>query len=224
MILFPFYYMATFIQEMFIYGIGYEPGQTRESVAREESMPPNKMLYLTPEERNVIEGITAKISKIGYRTKLRAIYLGKKGRLNKPKGAAAFIGALQQFSALDLNSFVPVMKTFTKANYFFVKRRVIAKQNKIMRNFRNRGQSSGWGKGFVLNIEELASMFHFPVPEAMRESVKTVAAKKEAAPVDIPDTIYEEEEVARREKEIQEETGEKGQGSVKIEPPADLPI
>lgn len=219
--LYPFYYLGTLVQELFIYGIGYEPGMAQEGAqARELNQPPNKMLYLTPEERNVVDGITMKISKIGYRTKLRAIYLGRKGKLNKPKGVAAFIGALQQFSTLDLNQFVPIMKTFTKANYFFAKRRVAMKQNNIFKYFRDRSQTYGWGKGFVFNIEELASIFHFPVPEALRESVKTVGAKKEAAPVDLPDTVYEEEEIVRREAEEVERQEE----SAKAEPPADLPI
>ncbi len=224
-LLYPFYYMGTLIQELFIYGIGYEAARPGEGTTPAElNGPLNKMLYLTPEEKNVIEGITAKMSKIGYQTKLRGIYITPKGKINKPKGAAAFIGVLQQFSTLDLNQFVPIMNTFTKANYFFIKRRVVAKQNRILRNFRNRSQTYGWGKGFVLNIEELASVFHFPVPEALRETVKTVRAKKEAAPVDLPDTAYEEEEVMKREEEIKRTESERKEESVKVEPPADLPI
>lgn len=227
-IFYPFYYLATLLEELFVYGIGYEPGQAAAGMSKEINEPINKMLYLTPEQKNIIEGITRKISKIGYQTKLRAIYLGRKGKLNKPKGVAAFIGALQQFSTLDLNAFVPVMKTFTKANYFFVDRRVVGKQRRILHNFKNRSQSGGWGSGFVFNIEELASVFHFPVPEAIRESVKTVGAKKEAPPVDLPDLPYEEAQVAKRiaeDNQINQEGHEFiNNGSTKIEPPVDLPF
>jgi len=237
----PLNYIATLTQELFVYGIGYdaaEDGTSQKKVEREG--PPNKMLYLTPEERNVVDGITLKISKLGYQTKCRAIFITKKGKMNKPKGAGSFIGALQLFSALDLNAFKPIMKTFTRANYFFVDKRIQLRQNKIMRYFRNRSQTYGWGKGFVFNIEELASIFHFPVPEAMRETVKKVDAKKEAAPVDLPDTIYEEEQVAKRleldaKKEEEVDNTELGSDSVddfnrgsdtsvKVEPPADLPF
>ena len=133
--LWPFYYMATLIEELFVYGIGYEPGQVGSNTRTDLNEPINKMLYLTPEEKNIIEAITRKISKIGYRVKLRAIYLGHKGKLNKPKGVAAFIGALQQFSTLDLNALMPVMKTYSKANYFFVNKRIEAKKRRILMNF-----------------------------------------------------------------------------------------
>ena len=142
---------------------------------------------------------------------------------------AAFIGVLQQFSTLDLNAITPVMKTFTKANYFFVDKRVEGKQRRILSNFRNRSQTGGWGKGFVLNIEELASVFHFPVPEAVRESVKTVGAKKEAPPVDLPDLPYEEGQVIKRMEEANQFNKDNqdffnSNGSTKIEPPVDLPF
>ena len=228
-VLYPFYYLATLIEELFIYGIGYEPGQVGTSSKMEYNEPINKMLYLTPEEKNVIEGITRKISKIGYRVKLRGIYLGHKGKLNKPKGVATFIGALQQFSTLDLNALMPVMKTFTKANYLFVDKRVEAKQRRILMNFKNRSQTGGWGKGFVFNIEELASVFHFPVPEAVRESVKTVGAKKEAPPVDLPDLPYEEEQVIKKMEEMTQFKDDdvdfiNKDTTTKIEPPVDLPF
>ena len=214
----PLHYVANLAQEFIVYGLGYEMGK-EEKIAKENGLP-NKMLYLTPEERNVIDGITLKISKIAYRTKLRIVYLGKKGKLVKPRGAGASIGMLHQFTAVDQNSFMPIMKTMTKANYFFVKKRVVIKQNNILRNFVNRSQMGGWGAGFILNIEELASVYHFPVPEAVREGVKRVESKKEAPPVDLPDTVFEEQNsqdnvedymVAHRE-------------SVKAEPPANLPV
>ena len=223
----PFNYLATLTEELFVYGIGYEPGKVEGLKKDEFQGPPNKMLYLTPEERNAVVGITTKISKLGYQTKMRAIFVTQKGKMNKPKGAAALIGALQQFSALDLNAFKPIMKTFTKANYFFVERRVIAKQNRILRNYKSRSQTYGWGKGFVLNIEELATIFHFPVPEAVRENVKRVEAKKEAAPVNLPDTIYEEDQVMKQ-MALDEQTAETAPArqseSAKAEPPGNLPI
>jgi len=229
---YPFHYMATLINELFIYGIGYEPGSIGEgSQQKESNEPPNKMLYLTPEEKNIIEGITVKMSKIAYQTKLRAIYIAKKEKMNKPKGVGALIGVLQQFSAIDMNSIVPIMKTFTKANYFLVERRVAWKQNNILRNYINRSQSGGWGTGFVLNIEELATVFHFPVPEAMRTTLKQVEAKKETPPIDLPDTIFEKQQMDLDEidnKEAELEAGvmkdQNKNGSAKAEPPVNLPM
>ncbi len=234
-VLYPFYYLGTLLQELLIYGIGYEPGKEEVSVKAADNQPPNKMLYLTPEEKNMIEGITSKITKLGYQTKMRAIYLGSKGKLNKAKGVAAFIGALQQFSTLDLNAFKPIMKTFTKANYLFVDRRLALKKNKILRNFKSRSQSAGGGRGFILNIEELASIYHLPSPEAVRESVKIVEAKKEVPPINLPDTFYEEEEILRnierqdeadRLADDQRSSSEDRStpGATKAPPPSNLPV
>lgn len=236
-LLYPFYYFFTLVQEMMIYGMGYEPGEAGGAGSKAEGAnePPNKMLYLTPEEKNVIEGITAKMSKLAWQTKCRFVYLSPKGKMNKAKGAGAVIGALQQFSTIDQNQFVPVMPTMTKANYFFVKRRIVAKQNKLLANFISRAQSGGWGSGFVLNIEELASVFHFPIPEAIKEAVKQVEAKKEAAPTELPDQIFQAEEEERYQNEMTERAGlggsateDKAMGrrreSSKEEPPSNLPV
>ena len=54
----------------------------------------------------------------------------------------------------------------------------------------------------------------------MQESVKTVETKQEAAPIDLPETIYEEEQVA---KTIENEKSRKDE-SVKAEPPGNLPV
>jgi hypothetical protein len=225
-IFFPFYYIFTTVQELLIYGMGYEGAQAASMTGKEEDKgPPNKMLYLTPEERNMVDGITMKISKLAYQTKLRFIYLAPKGKINKPKGAASFIGALQQFSTVDLNQFKPIMHTMTKANYFFVKKRVILKQNNLIKNFMHRSQTGGWGEGFVLNIEELATVFHLPIPEAEKENVRRVEAQKEAPPGTLPDSIYGEEELEEEEERagFHDKEQKTNGGSVKVEPPMDLP-
>ena len=41
-------------------------------------------------------------------------------------------------------------------------------------------------QGYVLNIEELASLWHFPVMEVQAPSVQKVDAKKAQAPIDLP--------------------------------------
>ncbi len=194
MLLSPFYHFATLLQDLFIYGIGYEPGKVEES-RKQDIQLINKIMYLTPEEKRIIEAITNKISKLGYQVKMRMLYLGLKGKLNKARGVGAFIGALQQFTAMDLNGFKPVAKTKTTADYFFVERRVQAKQNRILHQYMSRSQSAGGGSGFVLNIEELATIFHFPAPEIMRENVKQVEAKKEPPPIELPDVDYAEQKI-----------------------------
>lgn len=193
----PLYAIFTTAQEMINYGLGFEAPELGGAAKQESEGPMNNMLYLTPEEKAIVEGISYKMTKIAYQTKFRFIYLAPKGKMDKPKGVAGLIGAMQQFSTIHLNQFVPFMKSMTKANYFFVKRRVTRKQNKLMSFYRSRSQGQGGGLGFVLNIEELASIFHFPVPEAMSGSVRKVEAKKESAPHELPDTIFQAAEEER---------------------------
>src|SRR3989338_5561300 len=57
---------------------GLMPGEPAHDAHAKDEMP-SKMLYLTPGEREVIEKIEEKAAKIGFETKIRSIYVSKKG-------------------------------------------------------------------------------------------------------------------------------------------------
>jgi len=173
------------ITEVMTYGIGSTPVEAHGAeVANHE--PHSLITFLSPGERAVVEAIEIKMTKMAYHVKPRIIYLAKREVYNKAKGVAGALGALQQYSALNLNGFAPIKKITTAVNYFMIKRRVAERQRKIAKAFRERNSHAGWGHGIILNIEELATVWHFPVSPVKSPLVKTSETKRGEPPVGLP--------------------------------------
>lgn len=150
--------------------------------------PPSMMMHMSPGEKDVVAAIERKISKIGFRTKFRIMYIAKNEVYHKARGIGAVIGATKQFNTINLNRFSIQKKIWTIAYYGPVKWRVAQRQNKLMRAYRVRSDSRGAGPGFVLNIEELASLWHFPVILVKAPLVRKTEAKRAEPPFSLPVT------------------------------------
>lgn len=146
-----------------------------------------KMMNLKPKEKKQVEAIHEKISKLGYQCKIRVVYLAKKEVLNKPKVFGGFVGFIKQFATLDLNNIKPDTKiTGTKASYFFVKSRVLAKKNKLIRNYVKREDTAGRKPG-IYNIEELATLWHFPIQSVVKAPlIQKAPGRKAEPPMSLP--------------------------------------
>ncbi len=144
------------------------------------------MMELTPKQKKKIEAIENKSAKLGFLCKVRMVYLSKKEVMNRAKVVNGFIGYIKQFSALDLNSFKPDLKrTATKTAYFNKTGRLIAKKNRILRNYVSRSDWAGC-TAFLLNIEELATIWHFPVEAtANAPLIQKTAAKRYKPPANL---------------------------------------
>ncbi len=152
---------------------------------------PNKMLYLTPGQREVVQGIEMKMSKIGFKVKGRLIYMARRDVFNKAKGVTAILGAISQFNTLHMNYFTKDKPTVTSADYFRVEKRVAKKQARIVEAFKKRvGDSSFGSPPYILNIEELATIYHFPGVDIKAPLLKTTESKKSEPPFKLP--IYTE--------------------------------
>ncbi len=158
------------------------PGEHDEKQKNELT---NLMLYLTPGERTALEALQFKISKLGFKTKIRMLYLGKKEVFSKSLGLGAMFGAMKQFNALDQNDFKPDKSVWTKANYILVKPRVARRQRNLMRAYKGRSMHAG-GREYILNIEELATIWHFPVISVKAPSVAKTEAKRMQPPTGLP--------------------------------------
>jgi hypothetical protein len=144
------------------------------------------MMELTPKQKKKIESIELKSAKLAFLCKIRVVYLAKKEVMNKAKVVNGFIGYIKQFSALDLNSFKPDLKmTATKTAYFNKKARLIQKKNNIINNYIDRNDWAG-RTAFLLNIEELATIWHFPVESVSNAPlVQKTPAKKYKPPANL---------------------------------------
>jgi len=148
------------------------------------------MMELTPKKKKQIEAIQMKASKLGFEFKMRAVYIAKKELLNRAKVTSGLVGWIKQFAALDLNNFKPDMSlTATKTAYFNKDSRLITKKNTLMQNYVER---SGAGRTpGVLNIEELATLWHFPLEANVKAPfIQKAPGRKADAPASLP--IFEE--------------------------------
>lgn len=146
----------------------------------------SKLFFMTPGEKNVIEAIQTKVSKIGFSCKVRLIYWGEKEVFTKAR-IPSLLGALKQYAWLNMNAFRPDVQVTTKADYFRVPQRVAKKQGKLARSYIGRDQDKVADRPIILNAEELASLWHFPAPEIRTPLVKRTTGKKGNPPQFLPD-------------------------------------
>lgn len=144
------------------------------------------MMDLTPKQIKQIEAIQNKASKLAFGFKMRTVYIAKKEAFNKGKAVSGLVGWVKQFIALDLNNFKPDMSvTATKTAYFRKDVRLITKKNLIMENYVNRSLA-GRDPG-ILNIEELATLWHFPLEAVVKAPlIQKAPGRKSGAPSSLP--------------------------------------
>jgi len=148
---------------------------------------PRTMMDLTPTEKRRVEGIHEKLSGLGFEAKIRMIYVAKKEVFNKAKVANGIVGYMKQFAALDLNNLKPdVDKTMTKTQYFFKDLRLQEKKRRIFRAYVNRSDNRGRKAG-IFNIEELATLWHFPIEANVKSPlIQKAPGRKADAPSSLP--------------------------------------
>jgi hypothetical protein len=137
---------------------------------------------LTPGERDVLKAIEEGIGKSAFKTKMRMVYLGRREAFNKVV-VGSFIGALNQFTDVNLNGFAPDNDSKTFALHLFVDARTKFRQRKILRRYRKRNRD---GKTFFLNSSELATVYHFPNMAVISPSFHRIETKTSAAPANLP--------------------------------------
>jgi len=173
---------------------GEPPGGLAEE--EKELIPPE--MKLTPGEREIITEVEQKMAKRGYITNIRFIYLGKRDVFFKPnlRLPIAFFSA---FFTQNLNALVPWGKTLTKIHKswflplnLLYNRRLYLRKRAIFRRYKLRfhplfPRKARWPSGFILNTEELASIFHFPGRRvAPAPFMERIEAKKGEAPPGLP--------------------------------------
>ena len=161
------------------------PTPATESAPQKE--PLTQMLHLTPGQKDAIAAIEHKVNKLGFHVKIRYIYLGEKEAFIKQRGVQGVYGSFKQFNDLGLNSFKPDPLTMTGGVVWFKKLRLKWRKNRILMRFKDRAQSLSPGEyGKILNTEELASLWHFPVLTVKAPLVAKTRAKKAEPPSSLP--------------------------------------
>jgi len=82
---------------------------------------------------------------------------------------------------------MPDMSTVTDVDYFFKEKRISKKIKNLLGSYKARSPYSGaTGAGFILNLEELASLYHFPDLSVKAPMIKKTTVKKTSAPISLP--------------------------------------
>lgn len=144
--------------------------------------------FLTKDADKAVEAIGLSISKLGFDAGIRAVYLAPSSKSN---GAikAALPSIFKQFGSETLNSFKP--QGITGFDYpweDFMGIRLSALKADLFNAYRLR--SHFWlpypGSTFVLNTEEIATLFHFVGSQASSPSIDRIMTKRAEPPVDLP--------------------------------------
>lgn len=157
-----------------------------EAAPPKRDEPLSKMLYLSPGERAVAEFIEKKSAKIGFQTKIRTVYAARKEVFKKPRGAHAVIGSIKQFNTNDTNSLKPEFKRIGPASlWLFKDRRNNWRKRKLASAYARRDMWAGT-KAYVLNIEELATLWHFPTEAVHTPMIMRTEGKRGVPPSSLP--------------------------------------
>jgi len=142
-----------------------------------------KKVEVTPGQSKLVEGMEGKIGKIGFKTKMRGVYIARKEVFKPERGINALIGAINQFNIPSSNSLVPNFGI--KASYFMKDKRILYRKNLLMRAYKKRKIKIG-SNPFVLNTEELATVWHFPMSHVKTPLLQKSLAKSSEPPAGLP--------------------------------------
>jgi hypothetical protein len=177
---------------------------------------PGKVSDLTPGNKMVVESIEEKISKIGFKSRMRVLYSAKKEFFRPNKCLQGTVGAMNQFYINNRNGFKA--KGVGGAGKDFTGKNIISafKQRKMKKCYRDK-KLKPFDKPFILNIEELATVWHFPLPQVKTPLLQKADIKHGEPPINLPVENFEKplrmKNVAQKEAEA----------AAIPPPPADLP-
>ncbi|MEK7665591.1 MAG: hypothetical protein AAB337_01780 [Patescibacteria group bacterium] len=160
--------------------IGFGGGEHAE----EKKEDPWKFLRSTPLDKVRLDLVSQKIGKPGCRVKIRHVYIAKHASWNKSARDKMLKGVFYQFAHLDSNAFGRVKSVNPKDDYFWQKWFKEIRATNVVRAYKKRDGERG-GKPFILNTEELATLWHMPSILVLAPSVKKTLAKRAEPPVQL---------------------------------------
>jgi len=163
------------------------------SAAKPEDRP-KSMSHL---ENEIIKAVDAKASKLAFEALVRIIYIDSKDSFTSSNFKAA-TSAFQQFNTQNLNFMRPHKLTITVPPRFYVpnRKQVLLKKKKeiytnyIKRDFMIHTNVEAMFKKHLepslMNVEELATIFHPPIRKVSATGLRQVESKKGAPPANLP--------------------------------------
>lgn len=133
----------------------------------EQGVDQSTTVELSDRDKTRISEAEKKATKLGYEVKIRLVYMGE-SNTNAKLRMQALVGTFKQFNSTNLNGFRAVKGAFGK---------------EFLEKYRKR---AFYGDGFILNIEELASVFHLPHTNVETPNIVWASAKTAEPPSRLP--------------------------------------
>lgn len=152
-----------------------------------EKLDANRM---TQAQKFTLEAVERSIDKLGFDCGIRVMYLAKKDTFS-PTRISGLMGMYRPFSSTYLNGFKPDGGSVPDFNYKYQDwkgKKKQARKKDLQRAFIERGfyYPPYEKKPFVLNTEELATLFHFPGKVLVAPGVKRVRSTTAEPPSNLP--------------------------------------
>lgn len=122
---------------------------------------------LSERDKTRISEAEKKATKLGYQVKIRMAYLGESTESAKLR-MQAIVGTFKQFNSTNLNGFRTIDGSFRKEDLLKYKSRLFM------------------DRGYILNIEELASVFHLPHTNVETPNIVWASSKTAEPPAKLP--------------------------------------
>ncbi len=170
---------------------------------KDEKVPESLVQFMSPGQKDRAEQMEKKLAKPVFETMIRVLYHAPKTVFDFKARSAAMHAFFRSFNTSNLNEFKGKKKDY---NFFSqvlwgdnLKRRdamalFTCYRNRIMEpapQFRKWGEFKPLStddimKRTLLNIEELATLYHFPISQVEASKLYRVQTKTQAPPMDLP--------------------------------------
>ncbi|MBI1974942.1 MAG: hypothetical protein HYS57_01120 [Parcubacteria group bacterium] len=146
-------------------------------------------LLLSPIEKNAAEAIDRKISKLGFETVIRWIYVGRTDIFSR-QYIGAILSYFRQFNSMTLNGLRLNKFVAPKIRYrwYFKARREFIRKRALLGWYKSRTMidNSRKQKKLLVNVEELASLYHYPTLLVEAPGIASTEYKKGGPPSSLP--------------------------------------
>lgn len=159
--------------------------------AKDKSQSPLLLTFLTKTQDDTIKAIERNAGKLAFNTMVRLVYTAPLEIFDKMK-LTGLIGSMRQFGSKNLNGIRP--DTFMSIDYPWKDFRDIRKKELQRTHIDAYKRRSFFevpykhlnGKPYILTVEELATIFHFPGATATTPTLTRIPSKKAEAPSNLP--------------------------------------
>ena len=174
-------------------GLGFTLGELlyapfehpNQEVKYEEKAMNMKFLIAGASVKDLIDGIREKISKVSFETTVRFVCIDRRETFKK-EHVSSVIGFLKQFGTQNLNAFKPDSNTWPKiTSGFFRKKRSAWRRRLIYERYRDVAFTP-FEKQSILNVEELATVYHFPISTVGTTELEKIPSRKGGPPASLP--------------------------------------